>query len=71
MSDKTKYYRDLELIRRRYEEGLARRKPEPEFRCRCGHTPNDRQIWDVRIDYWRAVFACIDCWPQGVEKPTL
>jgi hypothetical protein len=69
MSDKAKYYRDLERIERRYREAKARERPPPIIRCRCGHTPEDQEIWDVRIDHWRAVYACADCWPEGVERP--
>lgn len=69
MSDKTKHYRDLELIGRRIAEANANRKAEPIIRCRCGHTPADREIWDVRPDRAQPVFACADCWPGGVERP--
>jgi len=69
MSDKAKYYRDMELFRRQTAALEARKKPEPVIRCQCGHTIYETEIWSVADQHGHQSFRCLDCWPEGIEKP--
>lgn len=69
MSDKTKKLRDKAMHQRRADAERERRarNPVPVIRCQCGHTPQDRPIWDYRIDHWRAFFFCLECAPPDIR----
>lgn len=65
MSDKTKHYRDLELIGRRIAEASANRKAELPVVCLCGHTVFERELFTIHPEGGNPSIRCANCLPPG------
>lgn len=69
MSDKTKFYADQELIRRRMAEQRAREAARGDTTrpCQCGKTAYETTVWAVQ-DGRQTMYYCAACAPDDVRE---